>query len=118
MRGLTATRSSVQAEADAVGPATTQVVSDLLASRPVDKLRTALRVLRLAETYTPARLEAACVRGLAFGDVSLVTLRRILVEKLDILTLPLPVASSPETFVFVRPPEELAQTIGGGVSWK
>jgi transposase len=119
VRGLTATRPSVQAEAETIGPATAQVVSELLASRPVDKLRTALRVLRLAETYTPARLEAACARGLAFGDVSLPTLKRILVEKLDVLTLPLPIPSSsgPETFVFVRPPEELARAIEGGATW-
>ena len=118
VRGLTVTRSSVQAEAQSIGPATAQVIAELLASRPLDKLRTALRVLRLAETFTPARLEAACARGVAFGDVNLLTLKRILVEKLDGLTLPLPLPPSPPAFVFVRPPEELAQAIGGGATWK
>jgi hypothetical protein len=83
----------------------------------VDKLRTALRVLHLAETYTPARLEAACARGLAFGDPSVPTLKRILSEKLEVLTLPLPVPSPAETLVFVRPPEELAHAIAGGATW-
>lgn len=117
VRGLTATRPSVQAQADEIGPATAQVIADLLAERPVDKLRTALRVLHLAETYTPARLEAACARGVAFGDPSLPTLKRILSEKLEVLTLPLPVPSPAETLVFVRPPEELGRAIAGGTTW-
>ncbi len=117
VRGLTATRPNVQAQANAIGPATAQVVTELLAARPVDKLRTALRIVHLAETYPPARLEAACVRGLAFGDTSLPTLNRILAEKLEVLTLPLPLPPRAETFVFVRPAEELAQAIVGGATW-
>lgn len=117
-RGLTATRATAQAEADAVGPRTAQVVAELLESRPVDRLRTVLRVLALAETFTPARLEAACTRGLAFGDASLPTLRRILAEGLDELVLPL--AASPADDAptqFARPAAELADTILGGAPW-
>lgn len=119
-RGLTATRATCQAQADTIGPATAQVVAEVLASRPVDRLRTALRVLALTDTYPPARLEAACARGLAFGDARLPTLKRILVEGLDQLTLPLPVARpSDETLVFARPAAELAAAIlgGGGATW-
>ncbi len=117
IRGLTASRESCRAEAAGIGSATTQVIDELLESRPIDKLRTALRILHLAETYSPARLEAACARGVAFGDVSLVTLKRILAEGLDLLTLPLPLLPRDESFVFVRPPEELARAVGGGASW-
>ena len=53
-------RDTCQQQADALGPATSQVVAELLASRPVDRLRTAGRILRLAEHYTADRLEAAC----------------------------------------------------------
>jgi transposase len=117
-RGLTATHASCQAEADHMGPATAQVVAELLASRPVDQLRKALRVLRLAETFTPGRLEAACARGLAFGDASLVTLKRILAEGLDGLVLALPTAVPPvESLQFARSAEELAQAIQGGAAW-
>jgi len=117
VRGLLATRPSVQAQAEQIGPATTQVITDLLAARPVDKLRTAVRVLHLAETYTPARLEAACVRGVAFGDTSLPTLKRILSEKLEVLTLPLPLPPRTETLVFARPADELVHAIAGGTTW-
>ena len=118
VRGLTVSRELCRAEAQDIGPATTQVIVELLESRPVDKLRTALRVLKLADTYTPVRLEAACARGLAFGDVGLVTLKRILTEGLEFVTLPLPLPSpQQEPLVFVRPPEEFAHAVSGGTSW-
>lgn len=116
-RGLTATRETVLAQADAVGPITAQVVAELLASHPLDRLRTALRMLALADTYSPARLEAACVRGRAFGDTSLVTLKRVLAEGLDQLTLPLPAQGPTEgTLIFARPANELAEAILGGAN--
>lgn len=120
---LGATRTTCQAQADAIGTATAQVIADLLASRPVDKTRTAIRILKLAETYTPARLEAACRRGLTFGDVRHVTLKQILEQKLDELVLPpLPsvlgvAAPTDEALQFVRPAEELTQMILRGVPW-
>jgi hypothetical protein len=118
VRGLTATRESTQAQAEAIGPATAQVVAELLASRPLDRMRTALRVLALADTYAPARLEAACVRGRTFGDTSLVTLKRVLAEGLDQLTLPLPAPTPMEhALVFARPADELAAAILGGAAW-
>ena len=59
-KALTFNRDTCQQQADTIGPATSQVVAELLASRPVDRLRTAWRILRLAEHYTADRLEAAC----------------------------------------------------------
>lgn len=111
---LATTRESSQAQADAIGPATAQVVSELLASHPVDRLRTALRVLRLAGQFSPARLEQACLRGLAYGDPHFATLKRLLTAGLETEPLP-PTAEGPaEALVFARSPEELAQAILGG----
>lgn len=120
VRGLMASREGCLVQAEALGPATTQVITELLDSRPVDKLRTALRVLQLADTYGPARLEAACARGVVFGDVRLVTLKHILAERLDELVLPAAAlgARPRETFTFVRPAEEFAEALSGGVTWK
>lgn len=117
VRGATVNRELCRAEAQDIGPATTRVIDELLDSRPVDKMRTALRILKLSDTYTPARLEAACARGIAFGDTSLVTLKRILTEGLELVTLPLPVPPAQASLVFVRPPEELAQAVSGGAAW-
>ncbi len=116
VRGLTATRETCQAQAESIGPATAQVVADLLADRPVDRLRSALRVLALADTYTPPRLEAACTRGLAFGEAGLPALRRILVTGLDNCVLPPPAALAEETLTFARPAHELAEAILSGAN--
>lgn len=114
---LTTTRESCQAKANAIGNATAQVIAELLASRPVDKLRTALRILKLAEIYTPTRLEAACARGLAFGDVRYITLKHILAQHLeDVVLTPLPLPAV-ETLQFARPPAELTEAILGGAQW-
>jgi len=117
VRGVTFTRELCRAEAQDIGPATAQVIEELLDSRPVDKLRTALRVLKLGDTYTPARLEAACARGIAFGDISLLTLKRILTEGLEALTLPLLMPVRTESLAFARSGEELAQPLGRGAAW-
>jgi hypothetical protein len=117
VRGLTASREQCQTQANAIGPATAQVIAELLASRPIYRMRTALRVLRLADTYTPTRLEAACARGQAFGDTSLVALKHILAERLDELVLPVSTSTSDELFRFARSADELAEALGGGVTW-
>jgi transposase len=114
---LTTTRATCQTRAEAIGPATTQVIAELLASRPVDKTRTAFHLLKLAETYSPTRLEAACARGLAFGDVRYATLKQILAQHLDELVLPSLPAAPAESLQFARPPAELTQMILGGVEW-
>jgi hypothetical protein len=114
---LTTTRATCQARADAIGVATSQVIAELLDSRPVDKMRTALRILKLADIYTPKRLEAACVRGLAFGDTRCVTLKQILAQHLeDVVLTPLPLPAV-ETLQFARPPAELTENILGGARW-
>jgi hypothetical protein len=114
---LTLTRATCPARAAAIGPATHQVVLELLAARPVDRFRTAVRIVHLANRFTPARLEAACALGLAHGDVQLVTLKRMLEAGLEAaipLALPTP---TPEALVFARSPEELATAIAGGAAW-
>ena len=100
-----------------MGLTTSQVVADLLAARPVDRFRTAVRVLRLADTYTPARLEAACRLGRAHGDTSFPTLKRLLRHGLDSRPSAPPPPPPAETLVYARSPEELAQAILGGATW-
>src|SRR5262249_3432116 len=77
--GLVLTRESCQAQADAIGPATGALVQRLLDHRPEDRLRSAGRIVRLAQTYPTARVEAAAARALHFGEASYPALKRILV---------------------------------------
>lgn len=82
-----------------LGPQTTELISRLLGERPLDRLRSALAILRLAHKYAPRRVEAACARALAFDQLSYGVIQRILQEGLDAVA-----PSSP-----VRPPEPAAQ---------
>ncbi len=90
-----------------VGPATQQVVGNLLSERPLDRLRSVQAILRLQETVGPRRLEAACARALYFGDSSYRRIKGILNAALDREPLPaavpVPVA---QPFLFARPAVE------------
>jgi transposase len=110
-KALSLTRQSCQAQAEAIGPATSQVVAELLAARPVDKFRTAVRVLRLAEQHTAERLEAACAFGLAQGDTSYRTLKCLLRERLEAAAVVQSTSVQNETLVFARSADELAAAI-------
>jgi transposase len=91
--GLVLTRENCQLRAAAIGPKTAEVIADLLAHRPEDRLRTAGRVLQLGVVTSAERLERTCARALHFGDHDFLTLKRILQEGLD--QEPLPAAVVP-----------------------
>jgi len=117
--GLMLTRETCRLQAEAIGPATSAVVHELLDHRPVDRLRVAGRVLGLAHTYSSARLERACARTQHYGQSDYPTVKRILQEGLDQENL----SSSPTTgaggtprpYAFVRQAGEfMASLVGGG----
>lgn len=95
-------------QAARIGPATTQVVEQLLADRPLDRLRSVQGILRLASTVSDARLEAACRRALYYGDIRYRRIKGILNAALD--QLPLPETAPPEKpcsgFAFARAASE------------
>ena len=80
---LTLTGERCQAEATQIGPATLQVVNQLLQERPLDRLRSVRKVVRLAETYMPLRLEQACARALRFDTATYLSIKQILKNGLD-----------------------------------
>jgi transposase len=73
------------------GPATAQVVEQILASRahPVQGYRAGLGVLRLGKHHGATRLEAACARALALNALSYQSIKSILVHRLESQPLPL-----------------------------
>jgi transposase len=77
------------------GPATAQVVEQILASRahPVQGYRAGLGVLRLGKHHGAQRLEAACVRALALNALSYQSIKSILAHGLESQPLP-PTATS------------------------
>lgn len=75
---LRATPAVCHERAAQVGPATLALVEPLLASRLLHHLREVQALLRLAQSYSPTRLETACARALAAGDGRLRTVRGLL----------------------------------------
>ena len=114
--GLTTTRESCAAEAAEIGPHTAEVVQRLLADKPLDRLPSVKRLLKLAKTYSPARLERACLRALQFDDYATGTVRRILDKGLDLASLPPMMVAVLDRPQFARSADELLPGLGG-VSW-
>ena len=115
--GLTLTRDGCRQQAAEVGPATREVVDSLLDHRPEDRLRTAGRLLRLAERFGPERLEVACARALRFADPAYMTIKRTLEQGLDREELP-STEPPPPARAFVRTAAELVGHVARGVSWR
>jgi hypothetical protein len=75
-----------------------------LGERPLDRLRTAQAILRLAHKFSPRRLEAACLRALRFEEIGYGAVKRILARGLDLQplsTTPEPAPAQP--LLFARP---------------
>jgi len=92
-------------QAATVGPACAAFIAALLGDRPLDRLRSAQGVLRLAPRYGAARLEAACTRAAAVGEHRYHTVKTILVNDLERQPLPAltPVAAPPTLPRHARP---------------
>lgn len=118
------TRERCQAQADAIGPATAANGRTLLAARPIDRLRTAGRIVQLAERYGAQRLERACARAEYFGEADYRVLRRILAERRETEPLPstapiaagatAPAPASSRSFTFVRQASDFVASLFGG----
>lgn len=72
-----------------IGPATAALITQVLQARrhPEQSYRSCLGILRLAKSYSDARLEAAAQRALTLGSHSVRSLESILKHRLDEQTL-------------------------------
>lgn len=105
---LTNTPRVCRSRATRIGPATSQVVDQLLSERPTDRLRSVQGLLRLEETVGATRLEAACARALHFGGANFRRIKEILNAGLDLQPLPeMETLTTPEQFTFAREAGEL-----------
>jgi transposase len=104
--GLMASPVLCARRAAEIGPSTSALIGQLLAERPLDRLRTAMGILRLSNKYSPRRLEGACSRALRFEEISYGSVKRILERGLDAEPLPAPAVTAcqpTQPFLFVRP---------------
>ena len=115
--GLMVSREGCQAAAADIGPATSQVVAELLADPVVDRLHTTRRLLGLRERYGDVRLEAACVKALRFDEPAYVTIKRILLSGLEIEPATAVALPASPARTFARSAAELLGHLFGGVAW-
>lgn len=92
------TPKRIAAWAARTGPATAALTAAIMASRahPALGFRSCLGVLRLADKYGPARLEAASARALVVGACSYRSVSSILERGLDAQPLPHSAAAPPQ----------------------
>ena len=91
--------------AGTIGPATHAMVELFLQRKqvPEQAYRACLGLLNLAKQYTPARLEAACLRAHHIKALRLANIKSILQSNMDQLPLPLePQAQASESHSNVR----------------
>lgn len=104
-------------QAERVGPAIGQFTTVLLSGTfPWARLRQAQKLLRLAERYGAARVNAACARALAFELIDVRRVEGIVrsalerapgpAERGEVRPLPARFARAPESFTHHHPPEE------------
>jgi transposase len=106
--GVLWTRATCRALAAEIGPATTELVNTLLDDLVVDRHARVIRILRLRTQVGAQRLEDACARLLAYGDLRYATLKRVL-EQGVATPLPalVPVQTPTPARTFVRSAAEL-----------
>jgi hypothetical protein len=112
---LPRTPQNLKDQAQQIGAHTLTLVEAILSDPVLDKTASAQRLLRLADTYSNERLEAACGRALRFCDPCYTTVRDILAKGLETDTPPVPQA--PPATTFARSARELFAQFKGALPW-
>ena len=96
--------------AETIGPATAALITEVLHARrhPEQSYRSCLGILRLAKTYSDARLEAAAQRALTLGAHSVRSVESILKHRLD----EQPLHEAPDPRLFLAFPRGIPVGIG------
>lgn len=103
--GLDRDPAAARARAALLGPSALAFVDRLLDDRPMDRIDAVKAILRLAEKHG-ARLDAACARALAYDEIKVRAVKRILKLGLDVVPpdhLAHAPAPLPSTSQFARP---------------
>jgi hypothetical protein len=117
VQGVFLDRQHCRAAAADIGPATSQIVNELVDDPVINRLRTAGRLLRLRERYGDQRLEAACAKALQYDEPVYATVKRILAEGLDASRPSAQPAPTRPVRTFARTAGELLGHLFGGAAW-
>jgi transposase len=101
------TPGQLRERAARIGPATAILVDAILRDRPHPEqgFRSCLGILRLARSYGPERLEAACDRALAINTRTMTSVKSILLNRLDGRRPVQPPEAPPITHANIRGPK-------------
>jgi len=117
VQGLLLDREHCRAAANDIGPATGQIIGNLLDDPVLNRLRTAGRLLKLRERYGDQRLEAACAKALRYDEPVYTTVKRILAESREATPPNVTPATLPPAHTFVRTAGELLGHLFRGAAW-
>jgi len=98
-RYLARTKAASVDEAAIIGPACTAIAQVLLSDRPKDARRVLAALVGLSDRYSADRVEAACVRALAWSDPRYGRVRDILRDGLEDAALSEPEKIAPDRAV-------------------
>lgn len=99
-------RSGLQKWAAQLGESVGEVAGAILADKVVDGMRPVRALIRLADTYSPSRLNTACRRALHYDTPTFQSVKQILLKGLDRLPLEQPVDLTGQiVFRFQREPD-------------
>ena len=117
VQGLLLDREHCRAAAHDIGPATGQIVGNLLDDPVLNRLRTAGRLLKLRELYGDQRLEAACAKALYYDEPVYATVKRILAGNLEAVPSNVAPVTLQPARTFVRTASELLDHLFRGAVW-
>ena len=98
------TPDQLRERAARIGPATAILIDVILRDRPHPEqgFRSCLGTLRLARSYAPERVEAACDRALAINTRTMASVKSILINRLDGRPPDRPAEATPITHANIR----------------
>ena len=98
------TPDQLRERAARIGPATAILIDVILRDRPHPEqgFRSCLGILRLARSYAPERVEAACDRALAINTRTMASVKSILINRLDGRPPDRPAEATPITHANIR----------------
>jgi len=120
LAGLLVAPTRTREAARGIGESTFKVVDQLLADRPVDRLRACMGILHLAKKYGSPRLEAACARALNYDNLGYGVIKRILHLGLDLTPSQEELFTQgpmPKTAAYARPLSDLAAHFQRSRTW-
>lgn len=98
------TPDQLRERAARIGPATAILIDVILRDRPHPEqgFRSCLGILRLARSYAPERVEAACDRALVINTRTMASVKSILINRLDGRPPDRPAEATPITHANIR----------------